>query len=155
MLNEKDHSGTKQKNYLILFLHVLVPILSGILIYLFWRNTLLNGFFQSPYYMSANRPSDWVLYNLPDGLWLYAFLACLHLIWNGVPYRQFVKWLILAITLTFSSEFLQAIHLIPGTFDWYDLLAYSIASLFYFFKFTIITKQLFYSQQKLIINEKN
>jgi hypothetical protein len=39
-----------------------------------------------------------------------------------------IIWIVLAITLSFSMEILQAFHWMPGTFDWKDLLSYSVAT---------------------------
>ena len=69
----------------------------------------------------------WVVYSLPDGLWLFAYLLIIDAIWNrydtNVP-RLFITVLpFLALT----SEFMQALRLMPGVFDWGDVASYLLA----------------------------
>jgi hypothetical protein len=80
-------------------------------------------------------PPNWVIYNLPDGLWFYALISTLALIWDDKSSKYFNFWFFSAIILSYLSEFFQALHLIPGTFDWRDLFAYSIAVIIYNFTF--------------------
>lgn len=132
------------RGYYRFIIHCLFPILTGILIY-----TQLRGFYfvnlkqnQLSFLMSLNE-ANWIKYNLPDGLWFYAFLSALSIVWKEYSSNYFVIWLLLSISLTYLSEVLQAFHIIQGTFDWYDLLAYSIALLtFYLINFKQINKQL-------------
>jgi len=84
-----------------------------------------------------------IKYNLPDGLWFYALLSTISIVWKEYSSVYFVRWIFLSIVLTYLSEILQAFYIIPGTFDWYDLLAYTIALfMFYFINLKEINKQL-------------
>jgi hypothetical protein len=119
-----------------IFIHSFAPILIGITIYAFWRGLHFIDPTEKifPLFSATNIPK-WIKYNLPDGLWLYALLSVLLLIWEEKISRHFVAWLLLAIIFSFLTEALQAYHLIPGTFDWNDLLAYLIAVTFCFLNF--------------------
>jgi hypothetical protein len=56
--------------------------------------------------------------SLPDAAWAFAFGAALALVWKkpGV-------WMWIGLGVTASLELAQAVHLIPGVFDWIDLVA--------------------------------
>jgi hypothetical protein len=127
--------GNKQ----LLILHVLLPIFLGIIIYALWRGLYCIDPTERVFPIYAEHPPNWIMYNLPDGLWLYALLATLILIWKRDLSRAFYLWLIFTIILSFLSELFQALHLIKGTFDWKDLLAYYFAIALYFFNFKNLT----------------
>lgn len=113
------------------FLHVLLPVISGTLVYILWRGINLINIDA----LLNSNPPDWFKYSLPDGLWLYALLSAIIFIWKRKFSRQLFRWLLLAISLSFFSEVLQAYKVIPGTFDPNDLIAYSIATIFSFLNF--------------------
>jgi hypothetical protein len=56
--------------------------------------------------------------SLPDAAWAFAFGAALALVWKkpGI-------WMWIGLGVTASLELAQAAHLIPGVFDWIDLVA--------------------------------
>jgi hypothetical protein len=98
------------------------------MIYAFWRGIYLIDQTQKVFPIFHNlQPPNWVKYNLPDGLWMYAFLSTIFIIWKSQISKHFVAWLLLAAIMSFFLEILQELHIVPGTFDWYDLLAYSMA----------------------------
>ena len=69
-----------------------------------------------------------LLYSLPDALWVYSFTAALVLIWRRESVSlQKGLWLLLPSMLALGAEFGQALHLMPGTFDWSDVIAYIFA----------------------------
>ena len=132
------------RNYNKIFLHIFVPIFCGTTIYVFWRGLHLIDPEEKvfPLFSVINIP-DWIKYNLPDGLWFYALLTVLLYIWENNFSECFVIWLFLAIILSYISEVLQKYHFLSGTFDFKDLLAYTIASsIFYFFNFQKLNQQL-------------
>jgi len=109
-------------------LQIILPILIGILVYVFWRGIFLVDPDQNvfPLFHDANAP-NWIKYNLPDGLWMYAFLSTFFIIWRQQISKHFVAWILLAIILSFILEIFQAWLIIPGTFDWYDILSYALS----------------------------
>jgi hypothetical protein len=128
--------GLKQRYYFRMFLHIGSPILCGSTIYALWRSIYLIDPAQTLFpLLDPSRVPQWVKYNLPDGLWFYALLSSLIFIWREIFSRHFLAWLLLAIIMSFFLEISQAYHLIPGTFDWNDLLAYLIAATLCFLNF--------------------
>lgn len=115
-----------QKRIIRLFIKVLLPLVSGIAIYAFWRGI---GLLQTKPIMLTSVPA-WVKYNLPDGLWFYALLSSLTFIWEGTSAINLVRWSFAALLLSLISEAAQAFGIIPGTFDWFDLVAYVVAGTF-------------------------
>jgi len=118
----------------MLLKHTILPLFLGGLLYLLFRSTDLRMFdwvtivgleqtvqamrgIASPY--RSNIP-DWVIYSLPNALWLYAFMIAIKLVWKDQVRMRWL-WYSIPIFTGFVVEFLQAWHLIPGTFDPMDL----------------------------------
>lgn len=71
---------------------------------------------------------DWFVYALPDGLWACSYTIFIGTIWNFEISR--CLGLILLIPMSgVISELLQAYGLLPGVFDWSDLIAYIVGML--------------------------
>ncbi|MGH2645701.1 MAG: hypothetical protein ACRDE2_17250 [Chitinophagaceae bacterium] len=68
---------------------------------------------------------------MPDGLWLLGLLSLIEGIWK-VPSKESHWWLLTTYIGSLLSEVAQKFHLIPGTFDWLDILSYSLAALIFF-----------------------
>lgn len=113
-------------------------LICGCSIYLLFRSTTLNiyqwcsaiGFSTSidamrEYTQTWDLP-DFVRYCLPDGLYCAAYLLIMDAVWKGD--KSLLKYTVLSIVpfVTISSELLQYGGFVPGTFDPYDLLCYSI-----------------------------
>ena len=124
--------------------HCLIPIIVGIIIYVEFRGFyLLKPHHNYETFFSLIKTSYWVKYNLPDGLWFYALLSTLSIVWKENSSIYFISWIILSVLLTVLSEVSQAFQLIKGTFDWFDLLTYTIAFFAYYsVNFKQINKQL-------------
>lgn len=118
------------KYWKIIF-HTLLPLLVGGFIYLFFRSSNLKMFSwlkrigleevfepirENFTTLGTNLP-DWILYSLPDGLWVYAFTSAILIIWDGKP----SKWLFLPVISGPIVELFQLLNLFPGTFDLIDL----------------------------------
>ena len=69
---------------------------------------------------------NWVLFSLPDGLWVYSFSSAIIIIWND---NRKVLILLLSIPLIFGPavELLQLLNLFKGTFDIKDLIITIVA----------------------------
>lgn len=76
---------------------------------------------------SVQLPS-WVIFNLPDALWVYGLTALMILIWANKA--GWIRWFFLLIgpTLGIGGELCQAFSWAPGTFDRIDFLLVSAAS---------------------------
>lgn len=79
---------------------------------------------------------NWALYSLPDGLWLFSFTSTILLIWKNKINSHNIIWLTLIPLIAIVSELGQAIHVINGTFDYFDLLSYLSGSLISFLLFS-------------------
>jgi hypothetical protein len=135
-------NDTDLKRHRQILLHIVAPIFLGTTIYGLFRGLHFIDPTEKYFPIYYAKLPDWLQYNLPDGLWFYALLSALSIIWQDNSSRQFFLWLLLAIMLSYLTEIFQALHFIPGTFDWNDLLAYSIATIIYIFNFKILNKQL-------------
>lgn len=74
---------------------------------------------------------DWIVYCLPDALWSAAYILVADTILSG---HSIKKRLTVAAVIPFVgtvSELLQAAGVMPGTFDYLDILAYAIPYVLY------------------------
>ncbi len=123
-------------------LHILLPIIVGGLIYLSFRNTTLNMFRwfelmslssliyslrEILYPISLFLP-EWIIYSLPDGLWVYSFSSSFIIIWYG-NFDTAKPWLLFPLLLGAFAEVLQYFNILPGTFDLIDFFFCIIASI--------------------------
>lgn len=131
---------TRQKLHFTL--HVIVPITSGGLIYICWRQPVLLMFgwlrevglepltsdirdLATP---AGNFLPPWFVYSLPDGLWVYALTAFMILIWSSIDsFGSKVLWLALGFILGVGSELGQLTGIVPGNFDYLDLVVVAVA----------------------------
>ena len=65
---------------------------------------------------------------LPDALWMFALCIAILLIWDFKLNRTTISWILAACSIGFLLEFFQWSQFMPGTFDWFDVLAISIAA---------------------------
>ena len=118
------------------WLHVGLPLITGSSIYALWRSPALLGFEwleavgASRSVLQLRAAGDaaghvlpsWIVFSLPNGLWSYALMASIGLLWRTERWtnaKQFWFWCTLCIAVL--PEVGQAMHLIPGTFDLVDL----------------------------------
>lgn len=71
---------------------------------------------------------DWLLYSLPDGLWTLSYVLVMSALWD-FDFHSHWKMFGLIPFIAISSEFLQLLGLIHGSFDWMDLFAYCFATI--------------------------
>lgn len=74
---------------------------------------------------------EWVVYSLPDGMWLLSYMFAMEFIWNndGKHIRLFFVWAMPVAII--AHEFCQLMGLASGTWDILDLTSYSIAIIIY------------------------
>lgn len=113
-----------------------IPVLSGGLIYIIFRTEKLIMFrwfeylnisqeiFALKRYCDNFTLPDWIIYSLPDGLWMYSYTGILLEIWKCSVTRQNLFWIFSIPVAAILSEFFQFFKLIPGTFDFIDLIFY-------------------------------
>jgi hypothetical protein len=110
-----------------LLIQTVFPLILGAGIYLLFRDTsiiklaLLSHNYNSDYFSPG-----WVIYNLPDFLWLYSLFASLAL-WIHASHKTLRAYIFISFIGTLLSEVLQKFNLLFGTFDPFDLLFYFFA----------------------------
>jgi hypothetical protein len=91
-----------------IFLNIILPISIGCTIYLSTQ---------------AWQTRSFITNQLPDGLWAYALLSGILIVWN----RQInVYWVIIVFSVFVVFELLQYSHVINGTGDSRDIFTYFI-----------------------------
>ncbi|MGN6291723.1 MAG: hypothetical protein ACTHMV_03185 [Chitinophagaceae bacterium] len=115
-----------------ILLHILLPILTGLAFYLFIRkeDSLFEGWVSWSTTINLELPS--ILTGvLPDFLWCYSLLSFQQLVWGGwkrVP--ALLKGLIYVFVP--FTELLQYWHVLQGTGDMLDVLAYLFAFIIHY-----------------------
>ncbi len=71
----------------------------------------------------------WIIYSLPDALWLMSFGLILQLIWINETKRIRIIWTVVPCSIAVLWELFQATYLVNGTFDLVDLLFYFLSTL--------------------------
>ena len=119
-----------------------LPILVGGLIYLLFRSTELLMFrwvealgLDEALHQSRAQVatldielSEFTLFCLPDGVWVFACTAFFARLWHDGPLWMRVFWIGLGPVLAIGGELGQIIGFVPGTFDLLDMLAYGLAT---------------------------
>lgn len=124
------------------WLHVVLPLSTGGLVYLLARPPGLRLFV----WLESAGLSDglarardvchplvlalpsWLLFSLPNALWLYAFAWLLSALWEHRATRASLPWLLVAPALGLGWELGQRVGVVPGTFDLLDLVLVLVAS---------------------------
>lgn len=115
--------------------HTIPPLLVGAIIYIVYRAHDIYFLVWLDIGQAAATPLDailpsWLLYTLPDALWMYAFVVGLGAIWfGGTDTLERCLWLCAPLVVGLSWELGQLAGLIPGTFDVADLVAMAIAAI--------------------------
>lgn len=115
---------------------MIFPLIIGGSIYLFWRPDSLLMFVWIDYLGLTDilmwirgslinyKLPDWILYNLPNGVWTYSFTALLVYLWvESTSWKKYL-YMLTPLTLGFSFELGQYFNIIPGTFCIGDILAH-------------------------------
>lgn len=77
--------------------------------------------------LALNFP-DWILYNLPDAVWVMTLIYILLYIWDFRLTKRNIPWIISPIIIAYSIEFGQRYNWINGTYDTKDLIFILIGS---------------------------
>ena len=67
---------------------------------------------------------DWILYSLPDGLWIFSYTSLVLLLFNNLFNWKSAFWILLIFFFSITIELLQLFDKYPGTFDLYDIFFY-------------------------------
>lgn len=72
-------------------------------------------------FLSFVHMPHWMIYSLPDGLWMFSLTMIMLYIWNFKLTRQSFPWLLTSLCCGIGFELLQKFHYVFGTFDFLDL----------------------------------
>jgi len=125
-----------------IFLNVILPIAIGGFIYILFREKSLLMFswftkigldnlihnIRTIAIWNYQLP-DWVIYSLPDGIWVYSLTSLMLIIWYGDVSILKYFWLSIGLIIGLSIELCQLMDFYPGTFDKMDILFYIIGSI--------------------------
>ena len=71
----------------------------------------------------------WIIYSLPDALWMLALTLVVLMIWDFKLNRRSIPWIAGAFCVGILFEVGQGFHLVGGTFDFIDLISIGIGAL--------------------------
>lgn len=108
-----------------------ISLLAGVMIYLLFRSHE-TIFYQASQHAGFGHAldslrrrvfslPDWVLYSLPDALWMFSFSLLFVMVWGFERTHEALGWIAIALCTGFLLEILQAVGWIPGQFDVLDL----------------------------------
>lgn len=114
-------------------LNILLPLLIGTLIYLFYRPTTLLVFkwldlipLLKQVILNSRSTlhyplGSFIIYSLPTGLWSYSAHVTIFQIWEGNKCISKYLWISAFLFMVYFSEIGQAVGIVSGTFDLKDL----------------------------------
>lgn len=119
----------------LVFIHVIIPLLFGGLIYISFRSLSLRMFnwfewskidilttlIRTTIHPSKSQYPSWFYFSLPDALWVYSFSSALLILWKD-QFKKGKYWLFIPLLLGSVVEVAQGLKLFPGTFDILDLI---------------------------------
>jgi hypothetical protein len=123
------------------WIHAALPLALGGLVYVLFRKQELHlfdwlAFLHLDGVVRAGRDlvapirgavPSWVLFNLPDALWGWALGGFMGFVWRDGSPRARAAWVGAGAAMVAAFELLQAPGILPGTFDWVDLLVSCVA----------------------------
>lgn len=87
-------------------IHVCLPVTGGMVTYAFTDTRYVEGFVQN---------------HLADGLWAYAFMSFMLLVWER---KLSFFWILVTVLVTLGYEGAQYLQFVQGTGDWWDVITY-------------------------------
>lgn len=76
---------------------------------------------------------NWFVYSLPFALWVSSYLLCIRAIWGQSVSRSHYLWFWFVPIVSITVELFQHLHILPGTFDFLDLLTIGLTTALIFF----------------------
>ena len=143
----KNKLNTKTK----ILIHVVTPLIGGLAIYFMFRSKaiwinkkLVKIFGENSDWSNLEIP-NWVVYNLPDGLWSYSLMSAILLLFEIKIDRESIPWIVIALLFPISFEVGQKFNITNGTFDLLDVL-YSLG--FSLFSIFFLTSKFFNNEEQ-------
>lgn len=131
------------KTRLSLLSGAFLMLLLGGAIYMFYRPHVLlmhvwvDNIFMAPWIDNVRqmtgmvRLPSYIVYCLPGALWSTAYILVSDALFLHLPLAKRLSWAVVVPVLGTVSEIMQAFHILPGHFDWLDLLCYILPFLLY------------------------
>lgn len=132
--------------------HLITLLISGLIYILFRSSSLLMFYWYNTLGIKnclknirnytiplSNKSPEWIIFSLPDGLWIFSYVSFMLLIWKNTISKQSIFWILAIPIIAISSEIGQFLGLVIGTFDITDLILYILGVIlpFIFFKKSI------------------
>ena len=76
-----------------------------------------------------------IKYNLPDGLWISSYMITMDTIWRETSRIRKLVWCMSLPIIAIITEIMQLLNLLVGTYDFFDLLCYTIPTLAYLIQY--------------------
>ncbi len=135
------YKNGQMRKYVIGSIIIFLTLTLGMLIYAGSRpdtvyiNHMLQSLAGQPFFdclrhffESSNFP-QWIIYILPDAMWMMALTITILLIWDFKLDKRSFTWITIALMVGFMFELGQALRWINGTFDIRDLIGMGIGAL--------------------------
>ena len=134
---------------------IVLPLMIALSIYVLFRSDSLTIYYWFPILKHIkhilvskqafnlnllSRPvREFLIYSLPDGLWLYSFTCFMILIWDNSKSKLKYFWMYIGTVIALTQKLGQGLGIFNGTFDINDIVIYLIATIVA----TLITKKYF------------
>ena len=118
--------------FLIIGSYLYLKFRSETLLMFTWAENLGLNFIVSSIRESSilNSPKlEYFIYSTPFGMWVVSFCCFIGAIWHKDSSIEAIIWRLLAPVIAISSELLQFVGVIPGTFDTNDLLVLIVSTI--------------------------
>jgi len=76
---------------------------------------------------------SWIIYSLPFALWVLSYLFIIKGIWGNSSILVHYAWFCCVPLIAIAAELAQKISIIPGNFDFLDLIAIMVGTIIGFF----------------------
>lgn len=106
----------------------ILPLFLSLIIYILFRpqdvavNKIINLLVPHYSFINEINVSNWVIYSLPGGLWVYSFLSIFMM-----KNKKGILFSLIPLGGAMAIEVFQYFQLTDGTFDWLDVLFYLLA----------------------------
>ncbi len=121
----------------LLFAHIFTLLFGGIIYIIFRKDTLLmfNWFdslsiqplieyIRSIQLIQNIKLPSWFIFSLPGGLWIFSYITIMLFIWKNKVTQENLFWFLIIPIIALFSEIGQLLQVLPGTFDFIDLVFY-------------------------------
>ena len=118
--------------FLIIGSYLYLKFRSETLLMFAWAENLGLNFIVSSIRESSilNSPKlEYFIYSTPFGMWVVSFCCFIGAIWHKDISIEAIIWRLFAPAIAISSELLQFVGVIPGTFDTNDLLVLIVSTI--------------------------